>query len=168
MCPVQDHELLSSLKTTKFSIKSRQFFLECSHLAHLHSKKSNIFWPSYNLLTALLAEIWIIIQSEFFTQTDRKRRIGAHRANCTGGLNKRNPIFRGCIGKYSLNEHGRETHNSFPLTAKNAHLIDSQVLKKTHSIWLFLGDSNFFSKSVWLDSECGNLIEKVVPLSSEI
>ncbi len=50
------------------------------------------FWPSYKLLTALLVEIWIIIQSEFFTHTDgqtgRKRRIGAHRANCTGGLKK--------------------------------------------------------------------------------
>ena len=86
----------------KFNIKSRQFFLECSHLAHLHSKKSNISWPSYKLLTALLAEIWIIIQSELFTQTDgqtdRNRRIGAHRVNCTGGL-------KNCTGGLKVNKN---------------------------------------------------------------
>ncbi len=63
--------------------------------------KQCILWQSFRFLAPILSEMWIIIYDFWSSptdcrqqttdnrqQTDRKRYIWAHRANCTGELNK--------------------------------------------------------------------------------
>ncbi len=95
-------------------VKDRILLVKCN-LTLAMSPSCNSICPlslPSHLLTAILSEIWIIIQSDFWSsphrRTDRKWRIWAHRAKYTGGLKYQIK----CTGKNRKTKTHTHTHKT--------------------------------------------------------